>query len=232
MSDHPTLHLSVEAAYDRWAGLYDDYDNPMLFVAGHAVASLAPLAAGGSVFEFGCGTGRNLALLKHLGAERLSGCDLSKGMLTQARRRDPAFTLIRHDMEQPLPAAAATGADLVLFCLALEHVGDLRPPLAQARRLLRPGGRVAIVEIHPSLAIGGVAAHFVAEGMEVRMPVAAHGFDEYRDAFAETGLVPLQCRDWCPRDLPPPLPFKVSRRGPDIPLAVQFILGDRTTENG
>lgn len=223
MSDSSTIHLSVEAAYDRWAGFYDGYDNPMVFVAGHAVASLAAIAAGKDVFEFGCGTGRNLAVLKDVGAVGFGGCDLSEGMLEQARRRDPAFRLMRHDMTMPL-AQPDGSADVALFCLSLEHVGELMSPLGEARRILRPGGRMAIVEIHPFLAIGGVAAHFDADGSEVRMPTFAHSFGDYLNTFAALGLSVEHCREWCPRDLPEPVPPKVLKRGADIPLAVQFVL--------
>lgn len=223
MSDNRTIHLSVEAAYDRWAGFYDGYDNPMVFVAGHAVASLAPMVAGKDVFEFGCGTGRNLTMLKGIGAAGLAGCDLSAGMLEQARRRDSAFRLIRHDMTSPF-AQSDGSADLALFCLSLEHVGDLAAPLGEARRILRPGGRIAIVEIHPFLAISGVAAHFEADGSEVHMPTFAHRFSDYLNTFATLGLAVEHCREWCPRDLAVPVPAKVLKRGMDTPLAVQFIL--------
>lgn len=223
MSDNRTIHLSVEAAYDRWAGFYDGYDNPMVFVAGHAVGSLAPMVVDRDVFEFGCGTGRNLAVLKSVGAVGLGGCDLSEGMLEQARQRDPAFRLMRHDMTTPL-AQPDGSTDLALFCLSLEHVGDLTAPLGEARRILRQDGRIAIVEIHPFLAIGGVAAHFEADGTEVRMPTFAHRFGDYLNTFAALGLAVENCREWCPRDLAAPVPPKVLKRGMDVPLAVQFIL--------
>jgi malonyl-CoA O-methyltransferase len=223
----PNLFLPVADAYDRWSASYDSDDNPLVFAATQAIrAGFADArrteggARGADIVEFGCGTGRNLALLKALGARTLTGCDLSEGMLAKARARDAAFRLLRHDMTRPLPLPDAS-ADLVLFCLALEHVADLSAPLGEARRLLRPAGRVAVIEIHPFLAQEGVAAHFRDAAGEVRMPAFPHRFSDHLNAFAGAGLRVAACREWRARDLREPPP-KALKRGPDFPLLVEF----------
>jgi malonyl-CoA O-methyltransferase len=218
-----SVFLSVTGAYDRWADSYDGYDNPMGFGAGRVVDALAPDAGGKDVFEFGCGTGRNLAALKRAGAASLAGCDLSPGMLARAAARDKSFRLLQHDMTQALPWPDRS-ADLVLFALTLEHVAELRSPLGEARRILRPNGTIAVVEIHPWLSQDGLAAHFTEGGQEVRMPTVAHGFADYLNAFAATGLAVASCKEWRPRDFAPPVPAKVLKRGPDRPLVVEFSL--------
>jgi len=216
-----SVFLPVAGAYDRWAAAYDGYDNPMVFAATQAVAALAKRVAGKDVFEFGCGTGRNLAALKAGGASSLAGCDLSQGMLDQARARDPGLRLLRHDMTQALPLGDGV-CDLALFSLSLEHVGDLRAPLGEARRILRPGGAIAVIEIHPALSLAGLQAHFKDGAQEVRMPTFAHGFVDYLNAFAALGLRVASCREWRPRDFAGPVPEKALRRGPDHPLVVEF----------
>jgi len=214
------VHLSVAEAYDRWAGLYDTYDNPILFVAGHAVATLSGSVVGKQVFEFGCGTGRNLAALKAFGAAGLAGCDLSDGMLAEARRRDRAFDVTCQDMSRPVAHPDGT-ADIVLFCLSLEHVPDLLPPLREARRLLRPGGEIMIVEIHPALSAQGVAAHFSVDGCEMRMPTFPHSLKDYARAFDALGLSVTRRRDWRPAELTGPVPPKVLKHGRHTPLVLQ-----------
>ncbi len=131
--------------------------------------------------------------------------------------------LFQQDMLQPLPLADGS-ADLVLFSLAVEHVGDLISPLREARRLLRPDGTVALIEIHPFLAIENVAAHFRDGAMEVHMPTFPHRFCDYINAIAAAGLRITECREWRPRDFQGPLPEKVLKRGPDAPLLVEFSL--------
>ena len=230
MSDHPAIFLPVDAAYDRWSACYDTYDNPMVFMASQALrASLsASESTGAHVFEFGCGTGRNLAWKKSMGGAEVAGCDLSQGMLDVARERCPGARVFQHDMTKPLPSSeGCASADLALFCLTLEHVADLALPLAEARRILRPGGRIAIFEIHPFLSLDGVAAHFQHAGQEVRMPTVAHCFADYLQVFAGLDLHVARCREWRPRDVGEPPPVKALKRGPDFPLVVEFSLERR-----
>ena len=220
MADRPVF-LPVAAAYDRWSTLYDGYANPMVFAASRVVEATLGDVCGKDVVEFGCGTGRNLSALKALGARSLAGCDVSAGMLAKARERDRAFQLFHCDMGQRLPMPEGS-ADLALFCLSLEHVPELFPPLCEAKRLLRPKGRLAVIEIHPFLTLSGVSAHFQDGVEEVRMPTIAHEFSSYIGAFAATGLHLTACREWRPRDFAVSAPPKVLKRGPDLPLIVQF----------
>lgn len=215
--------LPVAEAYDLWAGSYDTQDNPMVFAARRAVMELATGAAGLGVVEFGCGTGQNLSLLRAGGARALWGCDLSEGMLAVAQAREPSLRLWRQDMATPLPLPDGV-ADMALFSLSLEHVARLEGPLAEACRVVRPGGRIAIAEIHPFLTLGGIGAHFHDGAGEVRMPSFAHGFADYLNAFAALGLTPIACREWRARDLGEEAPSRAMKRGPDHPLLLQFML--------
>lgn len=218
-----TVFLPVGDAYDRWSSTYDTYDNPMVFAASAVVERMAPSVVGKDVFEFGCGTGRNLSLFKRLGAASVAGCDLSEGMLARARERDVDLRLLRHDMAQPLPLEESC-ADLVLFCLSLEHLGDLSRPLRDARQLVRPSGTVVIIEIHPYLSLLNIAAHFREGETVVQMPTFPHGFSEYITAAVASGLDVAECREWRPCDFSGPVPPKLLKRGPDTPLLVEFWL--------
>jgi malonyl-CoA O-methyltransferase len=217
-----SLFLSVEEAYDRWAPIYDAYDNPMVCMASEIVERSTEPVAGLRVFEFGCGTGRNLETFSRKGAASVSGCDLSSGMLALAARRGN-WPLLRHDMREPVPLPNHS-FDLVLFCLTLEHLSDLHAPLADARRLLRPDGRIHIVEIHPFMSLTGAAARFTDARSDVRMPTVPHQFDAYLNAFAKVGLVVRRCREWRPVDVGNPRPLQSLRRGPDFPLTLEFVL--------
>lgn len=217
------IFLSITEAYDRWASFYDACDNPMVFGASQVVERLSNDARGKVIAEFGCGTGRNLAQLKQAGAERLIGCDLSSGMLEQARARDPEFTLFQQDMGRPLPLADGI-ADWVLFSLVLEHVSDLASSLREARRLLHENGKIAVIEIHPFLSLSNVSAHFREGDNIVRMATFPHRFSDYINASANVGLAINECREWLPRDFQGAAPEKVFKRGLDVPLLVEFTL--------
>ena len=218
-----TVRLSVADAYDRWAQAYDDYPNSLVFTATQVVTALTLSIAGKDVVEFGCGTGRNLEILKRGGAASLTGLDLSPGMLAKAAERDLGAQLIEHDMTWPAPLTDAS-ADHILFSLTLEHIARPAIPLAEARRLLRPGGRITVVEIHPFLSLGGLAAHFILDGEQVEMPTYPHSFSGHLNAIAEAGLTVVACKEWRPRDLGPDTPERVFKRGADMPLVVEFSL--------
>ena len=212
--------LPVNEAYDRWASFYDSYSNSMVYTATHIMAMRFGTLQGADVFEFGCGTGRNLAALKSSGANIVAGCDLSNGMLAMAQKRDAAFQLFQHDMSRPLPADMQK-FDHVLFCLTLEHMQDLLQPLQSARQLLKENGTITIIEIHPTT-LGVVSAHFKDGDDEVHMPTFAHQFADYLNAFAAAGLRVASCTEWRARDLGENAPPKVFKRGADFLLAVEF----------
>jgi len=102
--------------------------------------------ADGVVAEAGCGTGHWLADL-HGCVRQLAGLDLSAEMLQRARTAAPAALIVRGRAEQ-LPWAAAIFDRL--FCInALHHFADRGAFMAEARRVLRPAGRILIVGLDP-----------------------------------------------------------------------------------
>lgn len=232
MMTNDSLLLPVATAYDLWSATYDGYDNPMVFGATRIMEDLAPQACGKTVVEFGCGTGRNLVCLKQAGAVALTGCDLSPGMLEQARNRDATFSLLQQDMASPLPLSGGS-VDLAIFVLSLEHVSDLTGPLREAHRLLRSSGECVIIEIHPFLSLNAVSAHFRDGEREIRMPTVPHRFSDYINACSGVGFRLAQCREWRPCDFKGEVPEKVRKRGLETPLLLQFTLlptGSGTTD--
>jgi len=105
------------------------------------------------IFEFGCGTGRlALRLLEqHLpAAASYLGIDISQTMVTLARQRmesykDRADVLLSDGRIQfPLPDNSADRVvSAYVFDLLSER--DIRTALAEAERVLKPGGRVCLV---------------------------------------------------------------------------------------
>lgn len=77
-------------------------------------------------------------MLQELG-HHVIGVDASPHMLAQARMRLPGVDFLEADLHRlPLPDNAV---DTVICALALTHVPDLAPVLAEFARVLRPGGK-------------------------------------------------------------------------------------------
>ena len=98
--------------------------------------------ARGRTLDLGCGTGRNLPLFPK--EARAIGLDLSPDALRRARKRAPAVPLVRASA-QALPfrdGAFETVVSGLVFC----SVPDPAGALAEVRRVLRPGGRLRMLE--------------------------------------------------------------------------------------
>jgi SAM-dependent methyltransferase len=98
---------------------------------------------GKRILDLGCGKGRFAARLTELGAD-VVGVDLSAAMLAKATGLARARASARR-----LPFADGS-FDAVVAIEVLEHVGDVNPVLAEIRRVLRPGGTLAILDKNAS----------------------------------------------------------------------------------
>jgi malonyl-CoA O-methyltransferase len=153
------LLASVRSGYDRWAAVYDHDGNPLQALEGPAVRTAAGEVRGLNVLDLGCGTGRHSMWLASAGAA-VTAVDFSEGMLAEARRKPGAETVrfVVHDLHQPLPFSAEF--DLVVSGLVLEHLRELEGFFAEARRVLRPGGRAVVSAMHPAMFLRGTQARF------------------------------------------------------------------------
>jgi demethylmenaquinone methyltransferase / 2-methoxy-6-polyprenyl-1,4-benzoquinol methylase len=106
----------------------------------------AGLQPGMQVVDVGMGTGLvTREILKITGEpQRLIGVDPSPGMMQQARFDVPVDCRIGRAEEIPLPSASA---DFLVMGYALRHIADFAAAAAEFRRVLRPGGRLLILEI-------------------------------------------------------------------------------------
>lgn len=139
--------------YDTFAESYATANETGLFNAYYARPAMVGLAGdvrGRRVLDAGCGSGPLSEDLRAKGAH-VSGFDSSRRMLDLARRRlgdDADLTLA--DLSRPLSYAAGAFDDVVCS-LVLHYLEDWTAPLAELRRVLRPGGRLLLSVNHPRI---------------------------------------------------------------------------------
>ena len=113
-----------------------------------ALLNLAGDVSGRRILDVGCGAGPLLAALRDRGAV-VTGVDSSATMVELARRRlGGDATLQVADLRDPLPFPDAAFDDVVA-ALVLHYLEDWTGPLAELRRVLRPGGRLIVAVNHP-----------------------------------------------------------------------------------
>ncbi len=140
----------VETMFDRIAPVYDFMNHAM--TAGldrrwRRLTAEAVVAPGDKVLDACCGTGDlALASLRLLGSGgEVTGLDFSERMLERARRKSSEIEWIRGDLLR-LPFPNET-FDAVTVGFGVRNVEDLDAALGELRRVLKPGGRLAILEI-------------------------------------------------------------------------------------
>ena len=141
-SDKPA---AVEEMFDRIAPRYDRLNRIMTFrmdVGWRRRAGKAlDLPPGSTVLDLACGTGDLCHDLRGAGLAPI-GVDFSAGMLAAARTSVP---LLRADVLQlPFPDGSVDGATCGF---ALRNFVGVAPFFAECARVLRPGGRLAVLEV-------------------------------------------------------------------------------------
>ena len=151
--------------YRRQRHIYDGTRRYYLLGRDQLIATLNP-AAGASVLEIGCGTGRNLVLAARLHPEaRFFGIDVSTEMLTTAisaisRRGLTKRIRVAHGDGTTFDPSALFGIpafDHVLISYSLSMILDWRSVLQAAASNLKPGGRLHIVDFGHQERLPGVA---------------------------------------------------------------------------
>ena len=147
----------VEDMFDRIAPRYDLLNRVLTLRMDvgwrRAAVRALRLPAGARVLDVACGTGDLCRDLQRAGY-RAIGTDFSAGMLAVAHTDAP---LVRADAARlPLPDGAVDG---ITCGFALRNFVDLGAVLTECARVLRPGGRIALVDVSEPTSAPARAVH-------------------------------------------------------------------------
>src|SRR5947209_4565704 len=141
----------VRAMFDRIAGVYDRMNDVMTAGLHHRwrrrAADLARVGPGRRVLDVATGTGDlaiELAGRVRPGGE-VVGLDFSEAMLERARQKAPGIRFEAGDAQElPFPDSSFVAATVGF---GARNFADLDRSIAEMKRVVRPGGRVVILEI-------------------------------------------------------------------------------------
>ncbi|WP_415857534.1 class I SAM-dependent methyltransferase [Salinispora arenicola] len=159
--DSASLADDITAAWDNNAAAWDAAvadvgDDSRRYGGDEVLLRLAGPIAGRDVLDLGCGNGYLCRRLAGKGA-RVTGVDPSPKMIAAARQREIRDQLgVRYVQAGAEDLGALSGAayDLVIANHVLTAVVDLPAVLAEARRVLRPGGTLVAALSHPAFSCG------------------------------------------------------------------------------
>lgn len=138
-----------------------------------AAVRAAGLRRGEHVLDVACGTGDLAGAFRRAGAGRVVGVDFCEEMLRIARRKfaHSAIEWVPGDAAS-LPAGEAE-FDVVSIAFGLRNLADPPAALAEFRRVLRPGGRLVVLEFdRPRGAVLGRAIRFYLDRVMPRTAAA------------------------------------------------------------
>jgi ArsR family transcriptional regulator len=167
-------HAKSQEFFASAAGQWDRLRTELFGARPELFALLGLLDPASTVADLGCGTGQFAEAVAPF-VRRVIAVDESAAMLRAARTRLHGFenAEVRHGTLEALPLEARS-VNLAVLSLVLPYVADPEPVLAEARRVLRPGGRLLIVDMR------------------------AHEHDDYRQTMGHVwlGFDAVQVEQW------------------------------------
>jgi arsenite methyltransferase len=186
----PPKYTRAQALFASPVGsmLYDHTQAVMrrLFTAFQLRTEWLNIPPGGIALDVGCGTGSVTAsLARAAGPDGLAlGVDISEPMLARAVRAEagPQIGFLRADAQQ-LPLRDET-VDAVISVAVLQLIPDPLAALAEMARVLRPGGRLAVM-----VPTAGLPARLLRI-----LAVHLFGEDEIGDILEDRGFIGVRTK--------------------------------------
>jgi malonyl-CoA O-methyltransferase len=188
--------MSIQRAYNDWSASYDTDENRTRDLDQKVTREALANLHFKSILETGCGTGKNTSLLSQIG-QKVHALDFSEGMIERAREKVKAenvkFSIA--NLTQKWPGEHAV-YDLIVCNLVLEHIEDLSFIFSEAYRVLEPGGKFLVNELHPFRQYEGKKARFFTGNEVTEIPAFIHHISDFVNAASKNGLTLVKLNEW------------------------------------
>ncbi len=144
-------------AYDLWSPDYDDQPGNLMLdldelIFSHLLEGVD--ISGKTIYDMGCGTGRHWKKLMDKAPSKLTGFDVSTGMLLKLKAKFPSASVKQIDDSTRIDAESSS-CNVLISTLTVAHIKNIQEVLTEWCRLLKPRSDIIITDFHPdALSLG------------------------------------------------------------------------------
>jgi ubiquinone/menaquinone biosynthesis C-methylase UbiE len=180
---------SVEA-YDLWSEDYDVQPGNLMLDLDEVLFSKLldnKIIHHKIVADIGCGTGRHWAEIIQQRPARLSGFDVSEGMLNKLREKFPDADT--HKITDDLLSNMGDATfDTIISTLTVAHIENIELALSAWCRILKPDADVIITDFHPRMLAFGGRRTFRHHHERVVVKNYVHAISSIKDILKQNGF--------------------------------------------
>jgi ubiquinone/menaquinone biosynthesis C-methylase UbiE len=169
-----------------WSSSYDRVPNPLLALEQRFLLPELGSLEGRHLLDVGCGTGRWMGLAQERGAA-VAGVDLTPEILVEAAQKACSRGRIALGHASLLPFVPAT-FDLVVCAFVWGYLDRREESIRELARVVKPGGRVVMSDLHPEALKAGWTSSFREAGAVYEIERRRYALEEIRDLGRCQGL--------------------------------------------
>ncbi|MGI9074966.1 MAG: class I SAM-dependent methyltransferase [Bryobacteraceae bacterium] len=176
-----------------WAPVYDSGPNPLLALERRAMWNILEPLQATKVIDVACGTGHWLLHLQEAGSD-VFGCDFCQEMLDEAQKIFSLRGRLALADAECIPFHTSI-ADLVLCSVSLGYFHDLDRAFLEFAKASKPGGFIAISDLHPDALSTGWSRSFKLGEQRYELQHYRRSIHEITSAASGAGLEPKLRQD-------------------------------------
>jgi ubiquinone/menaquinone biosynthesis C-methylase UbiE len=152
----PVRKTPPQTSWGSVADWYDTYlevtpDSYQAMVIAPNLLRVLAIKSGERILDVACGQGYFTRAFAEAGAV-VAGADISRELIARAKKRAPKISFFNAPAHQ-LAFAKDASCDVITIILAIQNIENITEVFAEAKRVLKPGGRLVLVMNHPAFRI-------------------------------------------------------------------------------